>query len=169
MTDENDEPVTLEAEQGKSLADLYVNDPEREDAAFDGWYTEDEEPVDTQQPLHLTADTTLYAHWTQASGEEAAPLPDYDPDTPLTRQEAAKTLYQMAKQLGLDTEAGADVDLTQFADADEIDADAEDAVRWAYASDLLTEKDGKLRVQEELSRKELSRMLEDLLALSSAD
>ena len=27
----------------------------------------------------------------------------------------------------------------------------------------------KLRVQEELSRKELSRMLEDLLALSSAD
>ena len=48
-------------------------------------------------------------------------------------------------------------------------ADAEDAVRWAYASDLLTEKDGKLRVQEELSRKELSRMLEDLLALSSAD
>ena len=136
---------------------------------FDGWYTEDEEPVDTQQPLHLTADTTLYAHWTQASDEEAASLPDYDPDTPLTRQEAAKTLYQMAKQLGLDTEAGADVDLTQFADADEIDADAEDAVRWAYASDLLTEKDGKLRVQEELSRKELSRMLEDLLALSSAD
>ena len=53
--------------------------------------------------------------------------------------------------------------------AEEIDADAEDAVRWAYASDLLTEKDGKLRVQEELSRKELSRMLEDLLALSSAD
>ena len=169
VTDENDEPVTLEAAQGKSLADLYVNDPEREDAAFDGWYTEDEEPVDTQQPLHLTADTTLYAHWTQASDEEAAPLPDYDPDTPLTRQEAAKTLYQMAKQLGLDTEAGADVDLTQFTDADEIDADAEDAVRWAYASDLLTEKDGKLRVQEELSRKELSRMLEDLLALSSAD
>lgn len=169
VTDENDEPVTLEAEQGKSLADLYVNDPEREDAAFDGWYTEDGDPVDTQQPLHLTADTTLYAHWTQASDEEAAPLPDYDPDTPLTRQEAAKTLYQMAKQLGLDTEAGADVDLTQFADAEEIDADAEDAVRWAYASDLLTEKDGKLRVQEELSRKELSRMLEDLLALSSAD
>ena len=169
VTDENDEPVTLEAEQGKSLADLYVNDPEREDAAFDGWYTEDEEPVDTQQPLHLTADTTLYAHWTQASDEEAAPLPDYAPDTPLTRQEAAKTLYQMAKQLGLDTEAGADVDLTQFTDADEIGADAEDAVRWAYASDLLTEKDGKLRVQEELSRKELSRMLEDLLALSSAD
>ena len=169
VTDENDEPVTLEAAQGKSLADLYVNDPEREDAAFDGWYTEDEEPVDTQQPLHLTAGTTLYAHWTQASDEEAAPLPDYDPDTPLTRQEAAKTLYQMAKQLGLDTEAGADVDLTQFTDADEIDADAEDAVRWAYASDLLTEKDGKLRVQEELSRKELSRMLEDFLALSSAD
>ena len=169
VTDENDEPVTLEAEQGKSLADLYVNDPEREDAAFDGWYTEDEEPIDTQQPLHLTADTTLYAHWTQASDEEAAPLPDYNPDAPLTRQEAAKTLYQMAKQLGLDTEAGADVDLTQFTDADEIDADAEDAVRWAYASDLLTEKDGKLRVQEELSRKELSRMLEDFLALSSAD
>ena len=169
VTDDNDEPVTLEAEQGKSLADLYVNDPEREDAAFDGWYTEDEEPIDTQQPLHLTADTTLYAHWTQASDEEAAPLPDYDPDAPLTRQEAAKTLYRMAKQLGLDTEAGADVDLTQFTDADEIDADAEDAVRWAYASDLLTEKDGKLRVQEELSRKELSRMLEDLLALSSAD
>ena len=39
----------------------------------------------------------------------------------------------------------------------------------SYASDLLTEKDGKLRVQEELNRKELSRMLEDLLALSSAD
>ena len=56
-------------------------------------------------------------------------------------------------------------DLTQFADAEEIDADAEDAVRWAYASDLLTEKDGKLRVQEELSRKELSRMLEDFLDL----
>ena len=71
--------------------------------------------------------------------------------------------------LGLDTKAGADVDLTQFADAEEIDADAEDAVRWAYASDLLTEKDGKLRVQEELSKKELSRMLEDLLALSSDD
>ena len=101
-------------------------------------------------------------------GDEAALL-TYDPDAPITKQEAAKTLYQMAKQLGLDTEAGADVDLTQFADADEIDADAEDAVRWAYASDLLTEKDGKLRVQEELSRKELSRMLEDLLALSSAD
>ena len=44
-------------------------------------------------------------------------------------------------------------------------ADAADAVRWAYAADLLTEKDGKLHVADELTRKELTRMLEDFLDL----
>lgn len=68
-------------------------------------------------------------------------------------------------QLGLDTEAGQEVDLTQFEDADEISEDAADAVRWAYAADLLTEKDGKLHVADELTRKELTRMLEDFLDL----
>ena len=43
--------------------------------------------------------------------------------------------------------------------------DAADAVRWAYAADLLTEKDGKLHVADELTRKELTRMLEDFLDL----
>ena len=71
----------------------------------------------------------------------------------------------MARQLGLDTEAGQEVDLTQFEDADEISEDAADAVRWAYAVDLLTEKDGKLHVTDELTRKELTRMLEDFLDL----
>ena len=43
--------------------------------------------------------------------------------------------------------------------------DAADAVRWAYAADLLMEKDGKLHVADELTRKELTRMLEDFLDL----
>ena len=86
------------------------------------------------------------------------------PNAPITRERA---MVMLGRALGI--EPIETPDLTQFTDAEEIDADAEDAVRWAYASDLLTEKDGKLRVQEELSRKELSRMLEDLLALSSAD
>ena len=42
---------------------------------------------------------------------------------------------------------------------------AADAVSWAYAADLLTEKDGKLHVADELTRKELTRMLEDFLDL----
>ena len=46
-----------------------------------------------------------------------------------------------------------------------ISEDAADAVRWAYAADLLTEKDGKLHVADELTRKELTRMLEDFLDL----
>ena len=86
------------------------------------------------------------------------------PNASITRERA---MVMLGRALGI--EPIENPNLTQFTDADEIDADAEDAVRWAYASDLLTEKDGKLRVQEELSRKELSRMLEDLLALSSAD
>ena len=163
---EDSEPVTLEAEQGKSLRELNVEAPERENMQFDGWYTEDGEQVDAEEPLHLTGDTTLFARWTQdepQSGEAA--LLTYDPDAPITKQEAAKTLYQMARQLGLDTEAGQDVDLTQFEDADEISEDAADAVRWAYAADLLMEKDGKLHVADELTRKELTRMLEDFLDL----
>ena len=86
------------------------------------------------------------------------------PNAPIARERA---MVILGRAMGI--EPIENPNLTQFTDADEIDADAEDAVRWAYASDLLTEKDGKLRVQEELSRKELSRMLEDLLALSSAD
>lgn len=163
---EDSEPVTLEAEQGKSLHELNVEAPERENMQFDGWYTEDGGQVDAEEPLHLTGDTTLFARWTQdepQSGEAA--LLTYDPDAPITKQEAAKTLYQMARQLGLDTEAGQDVDLTQFEDADEISEDAADAVRWAYAADLLMEKDGKLHVTDELSQKELTRMLEDFLDL----
>ena len=121
---------------------------------------------DAEAPLHLTGDTTLSARWTQAEPQSAeAALLTYDPDAPITKQEAAKTLYQMARQLGLDTEAGQEVDLTQFEDADEISEDAADAVRWAYAADLLTEKDGKLHVADELTRKELTRMLEDFLDL----
>ena len=163
---EDSEPVTLEAEQGKSLRELNVEAPERENMQFDGWYTEDGGQVDAEAPLHLTGDTTLSARWTQdeAQSGEAALL-TYDPDAPITKQEAAKTLYQMARQLGLDTEAGQDVDLTQFEDADEIGEDAADAVRWAYAADLLTEKDGKLHVTDELTQKELTRMLEDFLDL----
>lgn len=164
--EEDSEPVTLEAEQGKSLRELNVEAPERENMQFDGWYTEDGGQVDAEEPLHLTGDTTLFARWTQdepQSGEAA--LLTYDPDAPITKQEAAKTLYQMARQLGLDTEAGQDVDLTQFEDADEISEDAADAVRWAYAADLLMEKDGKLHVADELTRKELTRMLEDFLDL----
>ena len=163
---EDSESVTLEAEQGKSLRELNVEAPERENMQFDGWYTEDGGQVDAEEPLHLTGDTTLFARWTQdepQSGEAA--LLTYDPDAPITKQEAAKTLYQMARQLGLDTEAGQDVDLTQFEDADEISEDAADAVRWAYAADLLMEKDGKLHVADELTRKELTRMLEDFLDL----
>ena len=163
---EDTEPVTLEAEQGKSLRELNVEAPERENMSFDGWYTEDGEQVDAETPLHLTGDTTLSARWTQdvpQSGEAA--LLTYDPDAPITKQEAAKTLYQMARQLGLDTEAGQEVDLTQFEDADEISEDAADAVRWAYAADLLTEKDGKLHAADELTQKELTRMLEDFLDL----
>lgn len=163
---EDSEPVTLEAEQGKSLHELNVEAPERENMQFDGWYTEDGGQVDAEEPLHLTGDTTLFARWTQdepQSGEAA--LLTYDPDAPITKQEAAKTLYQMARQLGLDTEAGQDVDLTQFEDADEISEDAADAVRWAYAADLLIEKDGKLHLTDELSQKELTRMLEDFLDL----
>ena len=45
--------------------------------------------------------------------------------------------------------------------------DAADAVRWAYAVDLLTEKNGSLHITDELSQKELTRMLEDFLDLLS--
>ena len=165
-TGEDSEPVTLEAEQGKSLHEMNVQDPERDNMTFDGWYTEDGEQVDAEAPLHLTGDTTLSARWTQAEAQSGeSTLLTYDPDAPITKQEAAKTLYQMACQFGVDTEAGQEVDLTQFEDADEIGEDAADAVRWAYAADLLTEKDGKLHVADELTQKELTRMLEDFLDL----
>ena len=165
-TGEDSEPVTLEAEQGKSLHEMNVQDPEREKMTFDGWYTEDGEQVDAEAPLHLTGDTTLSARWTQAEAQSGeSTLLTYDPDAPITKQEAAKTLYQMARQLGVDTEAGQEIDLTQFEDADEIGEDAADAVRWAYAADLLTEKDGKLHAADELTQKELTRMLEDFLDL----
>ena len=164
---EDDEPVALEAEQGRSLHEMNVQAPERQDAAFDGWYTEEGEQIDVQAPLHLTGDTTIYAHWTQADLQSEDTILTYDPDAPITKQEAAKTLYQMARQLGLDTEEGQDVDLGQFEDADEISEDAADAVRWAYAVDLLTEKNGSLHITDELSQKELTRMLEDFLDLLS--
>lgn len=65
---------------------------------FDGWYTEEGDCVDAEAPLHLTGDTTLSARWTQAEPQSAeAALLTYDPDAPITKQEAAKTLYQMAR------------------------------------------------------------------------
>lgn len=106
--------------------------------------------------MHLTGDTTIYARWTQADLQSEDTILTYDPDAPITKQEAAKTLYQMARQLGLDTEEGQGVDLGQFEDADEISEDAADAVRWAYAVDLLTEKNGSLHITDELSQKELT-------------
>lgn len=161
-----EESVTLEAEQGKSLTALNVHDPEREGCTFEGWYTADDEPVDADAPLHLTADTTFHAVWTEADPDDAAAL-QFDPEKPLTREEAAKTLYQMAVQLGLDTSGKDAVDLAEFDDADEISPDAADAVRWAYAADLLMEKDGRIRAQDTLSQKELTRMLEDFLSLTA--
>lgn len=161
-----EDPVTLEAEQGKSLTELNVQAPEREGCTFEGWYTADDAPVDADAPLHLTADTTFRAVWTEADPDDVAAL-QFDPEKPLTRVEAAKTLYQMATQLGLDTSGKDEVDLAEFDDADEISPDAADAVRWAYAADLLTEKDGRIRAQDTLSQKELTRMLEDFLSLTA--
>ena len=162
---DDEESVTLEAEQGKSLTALNVHDPEREGCTFEGWYTTEDEPVDADAPLHLTADTAFHAVWTEQEADDAAAALQFDPEKPLTREEAAKTLYQMATQLGLDTSGKDEVNLAEFDDADEVSPDAADAVRWAYAADLLTEKDGRIRAQDTLSEKELTRMLEDFLAL----
>lgn len=167
LSDAEQEPVTLEPEQGQTLEELNVQDPTLEGSTFSGWYLDDETLVDTRQPLHLTQDTTLYARWTQedASADTSTAL-TYDPDQPITKEEAVKTLYRMALQLGLDTEASQEVDLSQFADADTISDEAADAVRWAYDADLLTEKNGSLHLADTLSQKDLSRMLEDFLALT---
>lgn len=162
-----EEPVTLEAEQGKSLTELNVQAPEREGCTFEGWYTADDEPVDADAPLHLTADTAFHAVWTEQEADDAAAALQFDPEKPLTREEAAKTLYQMATQLGLDTSGKDAVDLAEFDDADAVSPDAAEAVRWVYAADLLTEKDGRIRAQDTLSEKELTRMLEDFLALTA--
>ena len=83
----------------------------------------------------------------------------------MTREQAVKTLYQMAKQMGMDTAENDEVDITEFSDTDGLDAQTQEAVRWAYAKDLLSAKDGTLRLQEELSKKDLSRMLEDFYDL----
>ena len=109
---------------------------------FDGWYTEEGDCVDAEAPLHLTGDTTLSARWTQAEPQTAAAAQlTYDPDAPITEQEAAKTLYRTRPPARAWTlEAGQEVDLTQSEDADEIGVDAADAVRWAYAADLLDRK-----------------------------
>ena len=167
LSDAEQEPVTLEPEQGQTLEDLNVQDPTLEDSTFSGWYLDDETSVDPQQPLHLTQDATFYARWTQedTNGDTASAL-TYDPDQPITKEEAVKTLYRMALQLGLDTEASQEVDLSQFDDADTISDEAADAVRWAYDADLLTEKNGSLHLTDTLSQKDLSRMLEDFLALT---
>ena len=165
LGDAGQEPVTLEPEQGQTLEDLNVQDPVLTGSTFSGWYLDDETPVSTQQPLHLTQDTTLYARWTQddTSADTASAL-TYDPEQPITKEEAVKTLYRMALQLGLDTDSAQEVDLTQFDDT--ISDDAADAVRWAYDADLLTEKNGSLHLTDTLSQKDLSRMLEDFLALT---
>ena len=167
LGDAGQEPVTLEPEQGQTLEDLNVQDPVLAGSTFAGWYLDGETPIDTQQPLHLTQDTTLYAHWSQGdTAEDTTTVLTYDPEKPITKEEAVKTLYWMALQLGLDTEAAQEVDLSQFADADTISGDTADAVRWAYDADLLTEKNGSLHLTDTLSQKGLSRMLEDFLALT---
>ena len=167
LGDAGQEPVTLEPEQGQTLEDLNVQDPVLAGSTFAGWYLDGETPIDTQQPLHLTQDTTLYAHWSQGdTAEDTTTVLTYDPEKPITKEEAVKTLYRMALQLGLDTEAALEVDLSQFADADTISGDTADAVRWAYDADLLTEKNGSLHLTDTLSQKGLSRMLEDFLALT---
>ena len=144
-----------------------MQDPVLAGSTFAGWYLDGETPIDTQQPLHLTQDTTLYAHWSQGdTAEDTTTVLTYDPEKPITKEEAVKTLYRMALQLGLDTEAAQEVDLSQFADADTISGDTADAVRWAYDADLLTEKNGSLHLTDTLSQKGLSRMLEDFLALT---
>ena len=57
---EDSEPVTLEAEQGKSLRELNVEAPERENMQFDGWYTEDGTLL---TDLRATQDLTVTARW----------------------------------------------------------------------------------------------------------
>ena len=167
LGDAGQEPVTLEPEQGQTLEDLNVQDPVLAGSTFAGWYLDGETPIDTQQPLHLTQDTTLYAHWSQGdTAEDTTTVLTYDPEQPITKEEAVKTLYRIAVQLGMDTEASQEVDLSQFADADTISGDTADAVRWAYDADLLTEKNGSLHLTDTLSQKGLSRMLDDFLALT---
>lgn len=167
---EQDETLTLEVEQGRSLSELEVQPPERDDAVFAGWFTDDETQVDEQTPLHLTADTTLYAHWTPLpTPSEAEQSLQADAQAPLTRQEAAKTLYRLAGTLGLDLTAGEDIDLSWYEDAQEIDEDAKAAVRWVCAMGLLSAEDGKLHGTEVLTQEELASLLAAFYALVPTD
>ena len=161
----DEDAVTVEAKQGQSLEDLHVHDPQKDGYSFAGWVTQEHQAVDAAEPLHLMEDTTLYAEWTQEEQTVKADALQYDPDAPVTREQAVKTLYQMAKQMGMDTAENDEVDITEFSDTDGLDAQTQEAVRWAYAKDLLSAKDGTLRLQEELSKKDLSRMLEDFYDL----
>lgn len=166
----DEEPVTLDVGQGQSLDELDVNAPQREGAAFAGWYTVDEIEVNPAQPLHLTADTTFHAVWTQPETDESQgeekPQADTlcDPETPLTRSQAVQLLYGLAKQAGLtETEAKNDApELPQAILA--LDEAAQQAFFWALENGLVRE-DACEQPDEILTQEQMQTLLAALLAL----
>lgn len=171
------ETVTLEVEQGQSLQTLAVQDPQREGYAFDGWRTEDEEAVDVQQPLLLTADTCFHASWLPlAEAEEdttedsaaatAQALPVYDVQQPLTRQEAVLLLYRLAVQMELPAQPEQENTRAAYADElQQLDQQTCDAVCWALNAGLLEPGNDQLALDEPLSQQTLLELMARFNAL----
>lgn len=163
------EQVTLEVQQGQSLRDLQLNDPEREEETFAGWFTADETQIDPEQPLHLTQDTVLYAVWTKQEEptEDEAETLVYDPDAPLTRTQAVRLLYQMAKQLGLaEQEEQADATLPEALQA--LDTQTQEAFVWALEAELVTQEACE-QPEALLDQQSLQTLLEAFYALPQMD
>ena len=84
----------------------------------------------------------------------------FGPDDSLTREQMAMILYQYAQYKGYDVTTGESVDLSSFADGDQVGSWAKDCMRWAVAEKIIQGKGNNLLDPKGTARRcEMAQML----------
>ena len=90
----------------------------------------------------------------------------FSPDSPITRQDLALVLYQMAQYQQLDTAVSSAVSLEDFSDAAQISPYARQAMAWTWSHGIMSGTDQALLApQAQATRGQVAVMLAQYLQL----
>ncbi len=91
-------------------------------------------------------------------------MPVHGPDDIITREQLAAVLQRYANIKGIETEAGGDIE--QFADRADISAWAEESMRWAVGSGIITGRGSTVDPSGNATRAETAAMIQRLTEIS---
>lgn len=84
----------------------------------------------------------------------------FEPDSPVSREQAISMIYRYAKWTDADTKVSNDAAALMFGDYNSISVYAQTAVGWAFEKSILTgDGNGRMNPQSDVSRAEVSAML----------